>query len=335
MTEADFKRLAAEGFDRVPLVLEAFADLDTPLSIYLKLANRADTYLLESVVGGERFDRYCFVGLAAPVRMLAREYQVSVLRGDDVIDTASGDPLESVRTYLKRTKAAPLPGLPRFRGGLVGYFGYDAVRWIEGRLSGGWLKPDTLGAPDMLLLLSEEIAVVDNLTGKLYLVVFADPAKAGAHQDTPQRLRELLGALRPPLALPQDTVHALAPATSNFGEAAFIAAVARAKNYIVEGDIMQVVLSQRMSRPFAASPLALYRALRTINPSPLHVLFQFPRHSGDRRIARNHGAPRTCNGDGAADRRHAAARQGRGRGRGAGRRTARRPQRARRAPHAA
>ncbi|MCX7152532.1 MAG: chorismate-binding protein, partial [Proteobacteria bacterium] len=275
MTEAEFKRFAAEGYNRVPLVLETFADLDTPLSIYLKLANRADTYLLESVVGGERFGRYSFVGLAAPVRIVARGRQVSVLRGDDVIESASGDPLEFVRTYLKRTKAAPLPGLPRFCGGLVGYFGYDAVRWIEGRLSGGWLKPDTLGCPDMLLLLSEEIAVVDNLTGKLHLVVFADPAKAGAYQDASHRLRELLGALRLPLALPQDAVHALPEASSNFGEAAFIAAVARAKNYIVEGDIMQVVLSQRMSRPFAASPLALYRALRTINPSPYMFFFNF------------------------------------------------------------
>ena len=275
MTEADFKRLAAEGYNRVPLVLETFADLDTPLSIYLKLANRADTYLLESVVGGERFGRYSFVGLAAPVRIVARGRQVSVLRGDDVIETASGDPLAFVREYLKRTKAAPLPGLPRFCGGLVGYFGYDAVRWIEGRLSGGWLKPDTIGCPDLLLLLSEEIAVVDNLTGKLHLVVFADPAKAGAYQDAQHRLRELLGALRLPLALPQDAAHALPAPVSNFGEAGFVAAVARAKEYIREGDIMQVVLSQRMSREFKASPLALYRALRTINPSPYMFFFNF------------------------------------------------------------
>ena len=120
MTESQFNELAAAGHNRIPLVLETFADLDTPLSVYLKLANRADTYLLESVVGGERFGRYSFVGLAAPVRIVARGRQVSVLRGDDVIETASGDPLAFVREYLKRTKAAPLPGLPRFCGGLVG-----------------------------------------------------------------------------------------------------------------------------------------------------------------------------------------------------------------------
>src|SRR3989454_4645231 len=201
MTEAEFKGLAAQGFNRVPLLAEPFADLETPLSLYLKLANRSNTYLLESVVGGERFGRYSFIGLAAPVRLRAVGSLVTVMHGDAVTEKSqAADPLEFVRQFLSRYRVAELPGLPRFCGGLVGYFGYDVVRWIEPRLSGGWLKPDPVGCPDMLLLVSEELAVIDNLSGKLYLVVYADPAKPGTWQDAQARLRELLGALRLPLS---------------------------------------------------------------------------------------------------------------------------------------
>ncbi|HEY6864882.1 MAG TPA: anthranilate synthase component I, partial [Burkholderiales bacterium] len=194
MTEEKFKQLAAQGYNRVPVVAETFADLDTPLSIYLKLANRSNTYLLESVVGGERFGRYSFIGLATPIRIRAVGRLVTVMHGDAVTERSqSGDPLQFVREFLSRYKIAEPPGLPRFCGGLVGYFGYDTVRWIEPKLSGGWLKRDPLGCPDMLLLVSEELAVVDNLTGKLYLVVFADPSKPRAWDDAQARLRELLG----------------------------------------------------------------------------------------------------------------------------------------------
>jgi anthranilate synthase component I len=168
-----------------------------------------------------------------------------------------------------------LPGLPRFCGGLVGYFGYDAVRWIEPRLSGGWLKNDPIGCPDMLLLVSEELAVIDNLSGKLYLVVYADPAKPRAWHDARARLRELLGALRLPLSLPSDRREAEAEVKSNFGADAFRDAVGRAIRYVHDGDIMQVVLSQRLSRPYSGSPLALYRALRSINPSPYMFYLDF------------------------------------------------------------
>jgi anthranilate synthase component 1 len=205
MTEAEFQRLAAQGFNRVPLVAETFADLDTPLSLYLKLANRPNTYLLESVEGGERFGRYSFIGLAAQVRVRAVGRLVTVTQGDAILEKSdAADPLEFVREFLSRYRVAGLPGLPRFCGGLVGYFGYDTVRWIEPRLSGGWLKPDPIGCPDMLLLVSEELAVIDNLSGKLYLVVYADPAKPRAWHDAQARLRELLGSLRLPLVLPTE-----------------------------------------------------------------------------------------------------------------------------------
>ncbi|HET7199514.1 MAG TPA: anthranilate synthase component I [Burkholderiales bacterium] len=276
MTEAEFQRLAAQGFNRVPLVAETFADLDTPLSLYLKLANRSNTYLLESVEGGERFGRYSFIGLAAPVRLRAEGNLVTVMQGDAIIEKSqTPDPLEFVREFLSRYRVAELEGLPRFCGGLVGYFGYDAVRWIEPRLSGGWLKPDPTGCPDMLLLVSEELAVIDNLSGKLYLVVYADPGKPRAWRDAQARLRELLGALRLALTLPTERREADAEVTSNFGEDAFRDAVGRAIRYVRDGDIMQVVLSQRLSRPFSGSPLSLYRALRSINPSPYMFYFDF------------------------------------------------------------
>jgi anthranilate synthase component 1 len=276
MTEAEFKRLAEQGYNRVPLVLETFADLDTPLSIYLKLANRTNTYLLESVVGGERFGRYSFVGLAAPVRLRVRDRVVSVLHGGAETERVeTNDPLAFVREYLKRFRACSRPGLPRFCGGLVGYFGYETARWLEPRLGARTHKPDAIGCPDALFLLSEEIAVVDNLSGKLYLVVFANPAKAGAYQDAQARLRELLGALRLPLPLKPQGPVAPSASESNVGAQAFQAVVERAKRYIYDGDIMQVVLSQRMTQRFDAPPLALYRALRALNPSPYMFYFDF------------------------------------------------------------
>src|SRR5262249_47379432 len=159
------------------------------------------------------------------------------------------------------------PQLPRFCGGLVGYFGYDTVRYIERRLAHA-AKRDELGHPDILLVVSEEIAIVDNLSGKLTLVVYAEPSQPGAFQAAPARLKELLARLRDPVTIPGDVAVPSEPAVSGFGEAAYHAAVERAKRYVHEGDVMQVVPSQRMSKPFRASPVALYRALRTINPSP-------------------------------------------------------------------
>ncbi|HUL41845.1 MAG TPA: anthranilate synthase component I [Burkholderiales bacterium] len=273
MTETEFKAYTAQGFNRVPLVLETFADLDTPLSVYLKLANLPYSYLLESVVGGERFGRYSFIGLAADRRIEVRGKLLSEYRGDKLLQKIeSPDPLAAIQDVQKRIKAAWLPGLPRFCGGLVGYFAYDAVRLVESKLA-ATVKPDALDTPDILLLFSEQLAVVDNLSGKLFLVVFADPGESGAYARGQQRLKELLQALRRPVLIPDQVNGRPAQVRTEFTEGAFMRAVERAKRYIYDGDIMQVVLSQRMSHPFYASPLSLYRALRALNPSPYMFYF--------------------------------------------------------------
>jgi len=278
MTEADFDQLASEGHNRIPVTLETFADLDTPLSIYLKLAEGPHSYLLESVQGGERFGRYSFIGLSTATRIAVTGSTILLLSGNRVAERCEHtDPMSYVSEFMARFKVPSLPGLPRFCGGLVGYFGYDTVRYIEPKLA-DTKKPVPTGlsdVPDILLLLSEEIAIVDNLSGKLTLVVYAEPGFPGAWKQAQARLKELLVKLRAPLSLPPDTTAVPSPPTFEFSEGDFKAAVNKAKQYIIDGDIMQVVLSQRMSKPYAASPLALYRALRTLNPSPYMFLFDF------------------------------------------------------------
>ncbi len=275
MNESYFNRLAADGYNRIPVTLETFADLDTPLSIYLKLANGPYTYLLESVQGGERFGRYSIIGLSSPTRLVVNAHQVLVLTGNRIAEREDDtNPLEFIGNYMKRFRAAPLAGLPRFCGGLVGCFGYDTVRYVETKLT-RTSKADELGTPDIVLLLSEEIAVVDNLSGKLTLIVYAEPGVPGAFQKAQARLKELLARLREPATIPVETPGNSQPAVSMFGEAHFKQAVLKAKSYITAGDIMQVVLSQRMSKPFSASPLALYRSLRSLNPSPYMFYFNF------------------------------------------------------------
>jgi anthranilate synthase component I len=274
VTESEFEQLARQGYNRIPVVLETFADLDTPLSVYLKLANTPFSYLLESVVGGERFGRYSFIGLPATSRIEVRGNRVALWGHGRCEQTETSDPLGFIRSYLSRFKAASRPGLPRFCGGLVGCFGYDTVRYIEGKLA-ATSRPDTLGTPDIILLLSEQIAVVDNLSGKLFLIIYADPGEPGAYRAARERLRELLARLRRPVVIPQEAPLPVERPINEFAEADYLAAVERAKRYIFDGDIMQVVLSQRASVPFAASPLALYRALRSLNPSPYMYYFDF------------------------------------------------------------
>ena len=273
MDEQEFRQFSQQGFNRVPVVLETLADLDTPLSVYLKLGNLPYSYLLESVQGGERFGRYSFIGLPAEMRFEVRGRVCSEYRGNTLLaQSEQPDPLDWVRTVHARFNAPPIPNMPRFAGGLVGYFGYDTVRYIEPRLA-KTTKPDALGTPDIMLLLSDRLAVVDNLSGKLYLVVYADPREEGAYAAARALLEVLFSALRQPVAMPAEIPVPPAPAVSEFAESDFIAAVARAKRYIFDGDIMQVVLSQRLSHPYPASPLSLYRALRVMNPSP--YLFYF------------------------------------------------------------
>src|ERR1043166_5661082 len=193
MTEAEFRALAAQGYNRIPLSLESFADLDTPLSLYVKLANRPYSFLLESVVGGERFGRYSFIGLPAMTRLRARGRGSEVDRGGVVAERHDGDPLDFIAAFQRRYRAAPVPGLPRFCGGLAGYFAYDTVRNIEPKLARS-AAPAThalAAIPDILLLLTEELAVVDNLSGKISLIVYADPAQPTAYRDALDRLQAL------------------------------------------------------------------------------------------------------------------------------------------------
>jgi anthranilate synthase component 1 len=277
MTEAEFRALAAQGYNRIPLVLESFADLDTPLSLYVKLANERYTYLLESVVGGERFGRYSFIGLPAKVRIRARGTAIEVDEGGTIVERHDGDPLAFVGAFMRRYRAAPRPGLPRFCGGLAGYFGYDTVRHVETRLAGRAppAAPGLAEVPDILLLLTEELAVVDNLAGKIYLIVYAAPGEADAYARARERLQALHRKLREPVSIPFQTATAVTQAVSEFGADGFQRAVRRAKEYIAAGDVMQVVLSQRIRRPFASSPLSLYRALRSLNPSPYMFYYDF------------------------------------------------------------
>ena len=269
MKQAEFDALAAQGYTRIPLVLETFADLDTPLSVYLKLANKPYSYLFESVQGGERFARYSIIGLPARTVLRVIDGKISVSEDGREIEVLEGDPLAAIDAFNARYKAAPLPYNLRFVGGLVGYFGYDTVRYIEPRLA-ATRKDDAIGIADILLMLSEELAIVDNLSGKLYIVVYVDPTRENAFAHGEARLADLRRALSQSVAVPEHrpTASIGGEPKSNFPKEDFLAAVARCKRYITDGDIMQVQISQRIEQPFAAEPINLYRALRSINPSP-------------------------------------------------------------------
>ena len=268
ITELEFKSLAAQGFNRIPLIFEAFADLETPLSLYLKLAGgQPQSFLLESVVGGERFGRYSFIGLPARTRVQSTGTRTEVVTDGEVVETHDGNPLDFIEAFQKRFKVALRPGLPRFCGGLAGYFGYDAVRYIEPRLA-GTAKPGGLDTPDILLLQTEELAVIDNLSGRLYLIVYADPSKADAFFAAKKRLGELSDKLRYSVTAPAVRRGPSYAVQREFSKEAYIEAVLKAKEYIAAGDMMQVQVGQRLQKRYTESPLSLYRALRSLNPSP-------------------------------------------------------------------
>jgi anthranilate synthase component 1 len=268
----DFRQLAAAGHNRIPVVREVLSDLDTPLSVYLKLADGPHTYLFESVEGGETWGRYSIIGLPARRTYAFRGHSLEVREHGELVETRElADPLAEVDRLRGSFRVPRLPGLPAFSGGLVGYFGFETIGWIEPRLDGAH-KPDQLGTPDALLMLSEEIAVFDNLKGRLYLIVHADTAEPQAWAKAQRRLDALVHRLRhagasypdvldPSLLSEEDFV-------SGFTREGFLAAVEKSKEYIRAGDIFQVVLSQRLSVPFRARPVDVYRALRALNPSP-------------------------------------------------------------------
>lgn len=278
MTELEFKSLADQGYNRIPIMAEALADLETPLSLYLKLAQSqtrgVNTFLLESVVGGERFGRYSFIGLHARTLIRAYGQRAEVVTDGKVVETHEGNPLDFIAAFESRFKVALRPGLPRFCGGLAGYFGYDAVRYIEKKLAGKQM-PDDLGLPDIQLLLCEELAVIDNLSGKLYLIVYADPTTPEAYSRARQRLRELRMKLRQPVDVPVTSPSVQTEVYREFAKADYLTAVHKAKEYIMAGDMMQVQVGQRLVKPYRDSPLSLYRALRSLNPSPYMYFYNF------------------------------------------------------------
>ena len=285
ITELEFKSLAAQGYNRIPLMAEAFADLETPLSLYLKLAAHAGgtgggrySFLLESVIGGERFGRYSFIGLPARTVLRASgfgaEAKTEVVTDGQVVETAPGNPLDFIAAYQSRFKVALLPGLPRFCGGLAGYFGYDTVRHIEKKLE-KTCPPDPVGLPDILLMHCEELAVIDNLSGKLYLIVYADPGQPEAFANAKKRLRELREQLKYSVSAPVIRQSQTFPAERDFAKADYLAAVERAKELIAAGDFMQVQVGQRIKKRYTESPLSLYRALRSLNPSPYMYYYHF------------------------------------------------------------
>lgn len=272
LSQDQFNALAADGYNRIPLVREVLSDLDTPLSVYLKLADGPHTYLFESVEGGERFARYSIIGLPARRIYAFKDHELRVTDdGEALAPRTLADPLAEIEALRASFKVPRIDGLPGFSGGLVGYFGFECIGWIEPRLAGN-PKPDPLDTPDALLMLSDEVAVFDNLKGRLYLIVHADPTEPKAYARAVRRLDGLVHRLRhagssyPELLDPQalDESHFV----SGFSREAFEDAVRRCKDYIVAGDIFQVVLSQRLSVSFRARPVDVYRALRALNPSP-------------------------------------------------------------------
>ncbi len=272
MNQAEFDQLAEQGYNRIPLAREVLADLDTPLSTYLKLADAPYSYLLESVHGGEKWGRYSIIGLPCETIVRISGQDIEVKHCGEVIEqTKSEDPLSWIEEFKAQYKVPDLDHLPRFNGGLVGYFGYDTVRYVEPRL-GDSPNPDPLECPDILLMVSNDLIVFDNLSGRLYLIVHADPSNASAYKKAQDSLDTLTSYLR--TATPKYSSSTTGKAVhendfvSGFTHDGFINAVEKAKQYITDGDIMQVVLSQRLSIPFAAQPMDLYRALRTLNPSP-------------------------------------------------------------------
>jgi anthranilate synthase component 1 len=271
ITELEFKSLAAEGYNRIPLIAEAFADLETPLSLYLKLAHASGggrhSFLLESVVGGERFGRYSFIGLPARTLLRATGFKTEVVTAGAVVETHEGNPLDFIAEYQQRFKVALRPGLPRFCGGLAGYFGYDAVRYIEPKLAKTH-KPGGLDTPDILLLQCEELAVIDNLSGRLYLIVYANPAEPEAFHRAKRRLTDLADKLRYSVTAPAVKRGPSHGIEREFAKADYLAAVQKSKEYIAAGDMMQVQIGQRLHKRYTESPLSLYRALRSLNPSP-------------------------------------------------------------------
>lgn len=280
---SDLSHLAEQGYNRIPVVREVLADLETPLSSYLKLARGPYSYLFESVQGGEKWGRYSIIGLPAKtvVKVFGRDIRVET-DGECVEQLQTDDPFTFITQFQQRFQVANVDSLPMFNGGLVGYFAYDCVRYVEAKLQ-ATQPADVIGNPDILLMVSDEVLVFDNLAGKLSLIVHANPQQKDALQRAQQRLDQLEKQLQTaePVTEPmqlQAQAKSEKAFKSHYGRDRYEAAVEKIKEYALAGDIMQVVPSQRMSLPFTADPLNLYRALRVLNPSPYMYLLDLGDH---------------------------------------------------------
>ncbi len=272
ISKNDFNKLAKKGYNRIPLMCEILADLDTPLSTYTKICNFPYSYLFESVEGGEKWGRYSIIGLPAKKIISVTGEKVKITENSKLIDEYNtSDPLKEIEKIQQSYKVAQIEGMPRFSGGLVGYFGYETIRYIEPKLNKN-NKEDPIGSPDILLMVSDEVVVFDNLSGKLFIIVHADPKKNDAYSNALQRLDDISGMLRDNQTNKSQSDNSRDvnenDFVSGFTQKNYEKAVDAIKNYIINGDAMQVVLSQRLSIPFQSKPINLYRALRSLNPSP-------------------------------------------------------------------
>ena len=260
-------------YKRIPVVVETLADLETPLSVYLKIADAPYSYLLESSQGGEKWGRYSIIGLPARTILTVRGNEVTVTTDGEVLEQVeTDDPLTFIEAFQARFDVAEIPDLPRFYGGLVGYFGYDTVRYVEKRLRDS-TPPDPMGTPDIMLMVSEDVVIFDNVKSRMQLISLVDPTTDGAEQQARERLENRARTLAraPTPTIPDSQANQRIEESdfvSEFGEEAFKEAVERIRDYTKAGDVMQVVLAQRMSIPFSSPSINLYRALRSLNPSP-------------------------------------------------------------------
>ena len=257
---------------RIPVSLEILADMETPLSIFKKLGNKPFSYLFESVEGGEKWARYSLIGLPSSRVIKVYKNQIQIFKdGKMEEEKTSRDPLKFLEDYQESIRVKLNDDLPAFTGGLVGYLAYDCIRYIEPKLSNSKLQ-DPLGTPEALFMVSEEVAVFDNLNNKLHLIVLSESESGADVSKAEERLKVLSEKLINPLTY--ETPEKLGePATesdfvSGFGEKEFKETVEQVKEYIKAGDVMQVVCSQRMSVPFTSDPIELYRSIRQLNPSP-------------------------------------------------------------------
>ena len=275
MDAQQFQTLAAKGYNRIPVTRTVLADTETPVSTYNKLARGPRSFLLESVQGGERWGRYSIVGLQTQNWLTVHGVTVRVFEnGQSTEQVDCDDPLSFIEAFAGRFTVPEVDGLPPFWGGLVGFFGYDSVRYSESKLKAS-CPHDELGLPDIQLLVAEELAVFDNLSGTLQLIINVDPQQQLALESAQTRLDDLerlLGEAGPAL----ETV-CLNPAGGQELEldikhrtsaSQFKQSVTAIQEYVLAGDVMQVVPSHRMSVSFEREPLTLYRALRNLNPSP-------------------------------------------------------------------